>query len=130
MADFDRFVARVRERLEQGREAYADRSFSRDPGELIDELEQEALDLAGWGFVLWVRLQRARAAAAALDTETDLTPPGQTDGEIRDQIESLAREHLHVSGAEAIEMLHAGKLAGTVVQVEIESRLFLLGEAP
>jgi hypothetical protein len=33
----------------------------------LGELQQEALDLAGWGFVLWTRLERiqARLATAA-----------------------------------------------------------------
>ncbi len=50
------------ERLEQGRHVYEDRSFSADPAELLAELQQEALDLAGWGFVLWSRLEAMRAA--------------------------------------------------------------------
>ncbi len=52
------FAAAVRARLERGRQTYADESFNRDPAELLQELAQEALDLAGWGFVLWVRAQR------------------------------------------------------------------------
>ncbi|MEO7032738.1 MAG: hypothetical protein ABI548_02820 [Polyangiaceae bacterium] len=60
---FDGFVREVRDRLEAGRAAYGDRSFARPPVELVGELQQEALDLAGWGFVLWCRLEAMRGAA-------------------------------------------------------------------
>ena len=65
-ADFPAFMAAVRQRLEAGSVAYGDRSFSRQPTEFVEELTREALDLAGWGFVLFVRLQRLREAAARL----------------------------------------------------------------
>lgn len=60
------FASCVAKRLEVGRREYGDRSFSRDPSELVAELQDEALDLAGWGFILWSRLHRMRAALAAL----------------------------------------------------------------
>lgn len=59
------FFAALRERLKLGAAAYGERSFSRDPAELLVELEQEALDLAGWGYVLFVRLRRLQAAVRA-----------------------------------------------------------------
>jgi hypothetical protein len=55
------FIAEVRARLEKGRAAYGDASFDRPPGELLVELQLEALDLAGWGFVLWQRIEHLRA---------------------------------------------------------------------
>ena len=57
---FGGFVSAVRSRLEAGRRAYGDRSFSAPPVRLLEELQAEALDLAGWGFVLWVRLEAMR----------------------------------------------------------------------
>jgi len=60
--DYRAFVNAVSQRLEKGREAYGDTSFSRPITELIDELQQECLDLAGWGFVLWCRLQQIKSA--------------------------------------------------------------------
>ena len=56
------FFAALRERLKQGQVAYGDRSFSREPAELLGELEQEALDLAGWSYVLFCRIRRAKEA--------------------------------------------------------------------
>lgn len=62
MAGETEFFAALRERLKQGAIAYGDKSFARDPAELLGELEQEALDLAGWGRVLWQRVRTLRAA--------------------------------------------------------------------
>jgi hypothetical protein len=59
------FFAALKGRLKQGQAAYGDKSFAREPSELLGELEQEALDLAGWSFVLWTRLRNLKAAAAA-----------------------------------------------------------------
>lgn len=64
---FPAFVAAVSQRLDAGRQAYGDQSFSAEPAQLLSELEQEALDLAGWGFVLWVRLQAAKCAAERIE---------------------------------------------------------------
>ncbi|HKY37209.1 MAG TPA: hypothetical protein VJN18_14800 [Polyangiaceae bacterium] len=63
------FAERVRRRLDAGREAYGDTSFSKDPAELIAELQQECLDLAGWGFVLFERLEKARRALETLEAK-------------------------------------------------------------
>lgn len=56
------FAHQVAARLAQGRVTYGDRSFEADPAHLLDELQQETLDLAGWGFVLWSRLEAMRTA--------------------------------------------------------------------
>ncbi len=66
----DAFFSKVSERLEAGRETYGDRSFGRSCPSTLAELEQEALDLAGWGFVLWYRLRRMRQGLEALEVDT------------------------------------------------------------
>jgi hypothetical protein len=66
---FPAFVEAVRARLEAGRAAYGDRSFDRPTAELVGELQQEALDLAGWGFVLFERLRRLEAGAKRVDED-------------------------------------------------------------
>jgi len=76
------FAARVRERLEAGRTAYGDQSFAREPAELLGELQQEALDLAGWGFVLFQRLEAARIAATPAAAEMPAPgPPSEFDAQ-------------------------------------------------
>ena len=63
LAAWPAFAESVRKRLEAGRAAYGDKSFERPPAELVAELQQEALDLAGWGFVLWCRLEAMQTTA-------------------------------------------------------------------
>ena len=53
---FDAFIVLVAARLEQGRKTYGDRSFSRSPAELTEEIEEELLDVCAWSFILWSRL--------------------------------------------------------------------------
>ena len=72
------FVDAVRARLAKGAVAYADRpAASRPLAELVDELQQETLDLAGWGFLLWRRLERLRGAVALASKAADVSA---TDG--------------------------------------------------
>lgn len=56
------FAEIIRKRLELGQQAYGDRSFSRDPAELVAEVQQELLDVCGWAYVLWIRLEAVRQA--------------------------------------------------------------------
>lgn len=53
----DEFVERLRARLDAGRREYGAVSFERPPDELRGEIEEELLDVAGWAFVLWVRVR-------------------------------------------------------------------------
>ncbi len=55
--EFMLFVERLRARLMKGMVAYENKSFSKSPEVLLEELKQEALDLAGWGFILFCRLE-------------------------------------------------------------------------
>lgn len=64
-ASADAFFAAVRKRLEHGDRAYGDASFLLSRGQLLNELADEALDLAGWGFVLWERIRRLELAERA-----------------------------------------------------------------
>lgn len=63
----ERFVEQLRARLAKGAEEYGDTSFCRPPMDLLRELQEEALDLAGWGFVLYVRIEAMKAKARELD---------------------------------------------------------------
>lgn len=56
------FLEALEAKLQQGHETYGDHSFSGPISETLAELEQECLDHCGWGFILWVKLQRLRAA--------------------------------------------------------------------
>jgi hypothetical protein len=59
-ADWARFTAAVGARLATGQRVYGDASLAAVPAALASELENELLDIAGWGFLLWVRLRALR----------------------------------------------------------------------
>lgn len=65
-AHIDRFVARLRARLDAGAATYGDISFTRPPAELVDEIQQELEDVCGWSLLLWIRLERLKAGVAEL----------------------------------------------------------------
>jgi hypothetical protein len=54
------FIEAVEARLAAGARAYGDASLRRLPVDLAAEVEQELLDVAGWGFLLWVRIRGLR----------------------------------------------------------------------
>lgn len=54
----DQFITALRARLDAGRREYGPESFTRSPTELRGEIEEELLDVAGWAFVLWVRVHQ------------------------------------------------------------------------
>lgn len=64
--DFERFIRAVQGRLDKGRAQYGNRSFDRTPGELVDEIGEELLDLCGWSYVLWTRLQRVQGVVESV----------------------------------------------------------------
>jgi hypothetical protein len=59
---FNRFASAVHERLLKGEEHCDADELDADPLLLLSEIEVEIKDLAGWGFILWTRLERVRAA--------------------------------------------------------------------
>lgn len=54
---FPDFTTAVVQRLQAGRVSYGDRSFALPPFDLLGEIEEELLDVCGWAFILWTRLQ-------------------------------------------------------------------------
>lgn len=62
--EFSTFLSKLELKVERGALDYGDRSFELPPDRLFEELEAELLDICGWGFVLWVRLQKMREAMA------------------------------------------------------------------
>jgi hypothetical protein len=60
ISQFPDFCSAVSARLAAGAREYGDVSFARPPAELLGEIEQELLDVFGWGFILWWQLQEIR----------------------------------------------------------------------
>lgn len=55
--EFPVYMRQLAARLRAGADAYGDSSFHKTGPELCRELSQELLDICGWGFVLWSRIQ-------------------------------------------------------------------------
>lgn len=64
---FDRYLATLRARHEQGRKEYGDRSMDKPRAELLGEMQQEAVDIAGWGFFLWAQMERMKGEPSERD---------------------------------------------------------------
>lgn len=62
MEEFEDFVRLVQTRLSAGAKEYGDRSFSRKPLDLMNEIQEELLDICGWSFVLFTRLKKVQNA--------------------------------------------------------------------
>ena len=58
--EFNDFMARIQQRIETAEQTYGDRSLHDTTIHLLSELEEEVLDIAGWGFFLWKRMQVMR----------------------------------------------------------------------
>lgn len=65
LADFYQFMAMVKGRLNAGRATYGDTSFSLPPLQLLEEIQAEILDICGWSFILWERVERLRLKSLA-----------------------------------------------------------------
>ena len=73
-ADIEQFVHELRTRLYEGKAEYGDESFDRPANKIHQERMQEALDGAGWSFVLWKKFRQQQwsqsAEAASAKTAT------------------------------------------------------------
>ena len=69
--DFPRFVEEIRKRLWVGADSYGDGSFSKDPVELLNEIENELLDVAGWGFITFCRIRELKKKLEAVKNTLD-----------------------------------------------------------
>lgn len=64
------FLAKVERRLEKGAVEYGDASLRAPPAELAREIEEELLDVVGWGFLLWVRMRGIAARVGVPEVRT------------------------------------------------------------
>jgi hypothetical protein len=67
----EEFFARIRGRMEKGNDSYQDRSFSADLIKLANEVQEEVLDIAGWGFILWRRIENTKDQLTRIRSEVD-----------------------------------------------------------
>lgn len=68
------FFHYVRIKMKKGQQEHSDLSLVLKPSQLIEELQAECLDLAGWGSILWMRLNKMLVAAKRLEAMVDASP--------------------------------------------------------
>ena len=59
---YTQFILDIKARLDKGAREYGDVSFSKDPATLLDEIQAEILDISGWSFVLYRRIEAMKEA--------------------------------------------------------------------
>ncbi len=64
------YAEAVLEKLAKGAVEYGDRSLDADSGKLLNEIEAELLDVNGWSFLLWTRIQRLKKKLAEIETRS------------------------------------------------------------
>jgi hypothetical protein len=60
--EFANFVDDMLDRMDVGEEEYGDRSFSKDPLILANEIQEELLDIANWAFIMHNRIENLAVA--------------------------------------------------------------------
>jgi len=58
--DREKFLRTVLKRLQQGEQEYGNSSFSRPISCILSEIEEELLDIAGWGYIGWCKIQKLK----------------------------------------------------------------------
>ncbi len=65
------YAEAVLAKLAKGAVEYGDTSLDADSEKLIGEIEEELLDITGWGFLQWSRIQTLKAKLRAIEERAD-----------------------------------------------------------
>jgi hypothetical protein len=57
---WEKYFQVLEKRIEAGAIEYGDKSFDKSVSSLIGEIQEEILDIAGWGYILWEKLERLK----------------------------------------------------------------------
>ena len=57
---YEKYFKELRNRLVVGAQCYGDKSFTKTNQRLIQEIQEEILDIAGWSYILWEKLERLK----------------------------------------------------------------------
>lgn len=100
-------IEQLRARLSQGQVDYGDRSFSADPRDLVDEIDEELVDVVGWAIPLRKRLADLRAEVGRLEVEIE-----------------IARAIQRVMGSAVQSVVDAAATDPDMTAEELEPRIF------
>jgi len=64
-AEQEIYFGELRSRLKVGAECYGEKSFDKTDGRLLQEIQEEILDIAGWSYILWAKIERLKKAVPA-----------------------------------------------------------------
>lgn len=102
----DVFLEQLDQRLTQGALEYGDRSFARPVAATEREIEQEALDLVGWIYVLWCQAAR----------KTDMVKDQKT---LRPTFIDAVRHRLRRNDRRDVHEAAYGSARGAMVELEV-----------
>lgn len=57
-----KFWRQLWDKLERGAAEYGDASYQRSREELLGEIQEECIDIAGWAYVLWLKVEALKRA--------------------------------------------------------------------
>ena len=58
--DYTVYFNKLQQRLEVGAKEYGNDSFKKSQVKLMEEIQEEILDIAGWSYVLWQKLENLK----------------------------------------------------------------------
>lgn len=67
--EFAEFVLRLHDKCERGAKTYGEASFDKPLPRTLDELLDELLDLSGWSWVMFVRIEALKEALATMQVD-------------------------------------------------------------
>ena len=66
-----KFLEQLERKMAHGAKEYGDASFHGSMRPTLEELQQEAIDITGWGYILYCKIQRFKERAARLQALLD-----------------------------------------------------------
>ncbi len=107
---FGEFAERIRARLDAGKREYGDSSFNRPRGELVDEIQQELLDVVGWSFILYSRLEKLKVLGQLPDQRRSMDKIGHIKYDSETQTLEVKFRNGEVEKREGISEAEYGRL--------------------
>lgn len=61
LTEKEKYFWELEKRLKIGAECYGDKSFDKTEGRLLQDIQEEILDIAGWSYILWAKIERLKS---------------------------------------------------------------------